>query len=63
VRGRPKLGVAAAEVDERRTGLRCRRGDAAEQRDEVLLRKPPEPGGARTHSVIVFASDLSRLGS
>jgi hypothetical protein len=34
------LGIAAAEVDERRPGLRRRGGDAPEESDEVLLRKP-----------------------
>ena len=54
VRGRPELGVAAAEVDERRTSLGSGGRDAAEQRDEVLRREPLEPGGPGTHSVIVF---------
>ena len=56
VRRRPELGVAAAEVDERRTSLGGRRGDAAEQRDEVLRREPAETGGPGAHPVIVFVS-------
>ena len=63
VRGRAELGVAAAEVDERRTSLGGRSRDAAEQRDEVLLGEPLEPGGPGTHPVIVFVPGVSRLGS
>jgi hypothetical protein len=61
--GRPELGVAAAEVDERRTSLGSCCGDAAEQRNEVLVREPSETGGPGAHPVIVFASGRSRLGS
>jgi hypothetical protein len=39
VRRRPDIGVAAAEVDERRSIRGRRFGDAAEQLDEVLLRQ------------------------
>src|SRR5438067_8746991 len=55
VRRRPHLGVAAAEIDERRPVLAGRRGDTAEERDEVLLWEPGEAGGPGAHPVIVFA--------
>jgi hypothetical protein len=55
VRRRPHLGVAATQIDERRTAFRRRRGDALEQRDEVLPGKSFETFGARTHPVIVFS--------
>src|SRR5581483_9043328 len=45
VQRRPDLGVAAAEVDDVAAG----RGDAAEERGEVLLRQPLEPVRALTH--------------
>ena len=60
---RTELGVAAAEVDERRAVRGGRGGHTAEQRDEVLRREPLEAGGPWTHPVIVFTHDLSRLGS
>ncbi len=43
VRGRPRLGVAAAEIDHPRAAGSRRRGDPPEQRREVLLRKAVEP--------------------
>ena len=46
VRGRPDLGVAAAEVDERLAVLRRLRRDAREQRGEVLLRQSLEARGS-----------------
>jgi hypothetical protein len=62
VRRRAELGVAAAEVDERRTSFGGRSRDAAEQSDEVLLGKPFDPCGTGAHPVIVFVPALSRLG-
>jgi len=62
VRRRAELRVAAAEVDERRAVLGSRGSDAAEERDEVLIGKPPEAGGPGAHPVIVFVPALSRLG-
>ena len=49
MRGRAELGVAAAEVDERWAVHGGRGCDAAEQRDEVLRRKPLQAGGPGTH--------------
>ena len=46
VRGRPDLGVPAAEVDERLAVLRRLRRDACEQRGEVLLRQSLEARGS-----------------
>ncbi len=49
VRRRPHFGVAATEVDERRTGRRSCGGDATEKRDEVLLRQPIQAFGSGAH--------------
>jgi hypothetical protein len=49
VRGRPHLGIAAAEIDERRP-IRCGcGGDTTEKRDEVLLRQPIQAFGSGAH--------------
>src|SRR5439155_14018724 len=63
VRRRTELGVAPAEIDERRAIRGGRGRHTAEQRDKVLRREPLKAGGPWTHPVIVFAHDLSRLGS
>jgi hypothetical protein len=49
VRRRPHLGIAAAEIDERRP-IRCGcGGDTTEKRDEVLLRQPIQAFGSGAH--------------
>ena len=63
VRRRSELWVAAPEVDQRRAVGGCGGSYAAEQRDEVLRRKPLEAGGPGAHPVIVCAVRPSRLGS
>ena len=45
----PDFGVAAAEVDDRRTGLGGGLGDAPEQGDEVLLGQALDAGRAGAH--------------
>ena len=51
VRRRPDLGIAAAEVDERRPIRRGCGGDTTEKRDEVLLRQPIQAFGSGAHLV------------
>lgn len=62
MRRRTELGVAAAEVDERRALFGSRGSDPPEQGDEILRREPSEAGGPRAHPVIVCTSGRSRLG-
>jgi hypothetical protein len=50
VRRRANLGVAAAEVDERRPLAACGGRDLGEQGGEVLLGQPVEPLGPRSHA-------------
>ena len=62
---RADVGVAAAEVDERRPGFRRRIGNPAEQLDEVLLRQSVQPlrTGAHRHGLLLAAAGSTCGGS
>jgi hypothetical protein len=54
VRGRPGLGIAPPEIDERLAARGCCSRDSSEESDEVLLGQPIEALGARAHSEMVL---------
>ena len=56
--GRPDLGIAAAEIDQRLAAFRRRRGDPGQQRREVLLRKTMQSLWARAHPATLSGGSL-----